>query len=57
MQHGGLSIRDIDGVPCFVMVDTYPRATVNGEDIRRSVIEIATRADSVEQLLTGNDVN
>lgn len=55
--HGGLSIKDIDGVPCFVMVDTYPRATVSAEEIRRSVIEVGTRADDIEKLLTGGDVN
>ena len=57
MHHGGLSIRDIDGRPFFVMVDTYPRITVSGEDIRRSAIELGSRADAVEQLLTGKDVN
>lgn len=57
VHHGGISIRDIDGVPYFVMIDTYPRATVSGEDIRRSVIELGYRADAVEQLLTGKDVN
>jgi len=57
VPHGGLSIRDIDGVPHFVMVDTYPRATVDGEEIRRSVIEIGTHADRVEELLTGLDKN
>ena len=55
--HGGLSIRDIDGQPSFVMVDTFPRATVTSEAIRRSVIEVACRADHIEKLLTGKDVN
>jgi eukaryotic-like serine/threonine-protein kinase len=57
MHHGGISIRDIGGRPCFVMVDTYPRATVSGEDIRRSAIELGTRADAVEKRLTGRDIN
>ena len=57
VHHGGLAIRDIDGRPYFVMIDTYPRATVNGEEIRRSVLEIGSHADDVERLLTGNDVN
>lgn len=55
--HGGLSIRDIDGNASFVMVDTFPRATVTAEAIRRSVVEVACRADSIEKLLTGRDVN
>lgn len=57
MHHGGISIRDIGGQSYFVMVDTYPRGTVSGEDIRRSAIELGSRADSVEKLLTGRDVN
>lgn len=55
--HGGLAIRDVDGTPCFVMVDTYPRATVSAEEIRRSVIEVGARADEIERLLTGRDIN
>lgn len=57
MHHGGISIRDIDGRPYFVMIDTYPRATVSGEDIRRSAIDLGARADSIENRLTGRDVN
>lgn len=57
VHYGGISIRDIDGTPWFVMVDTYPRASVNGEEIRRSAIELASRADSIENRLTGRDVN
>ena len=55
--HGGLSIRNVDGEPWFVMVDTYPRATVSGEEIRRSVMEVGSRADEIELLLTGRDDN
>ncbi len=55
--HGGLSIKDVDGVPCFVMVDTYPRFTVSAEEIRRSVLEVGSRADEIEHLLTGHDIN
>lgn len=57
IPHGGLAIRDVDGHPKFVMVDTYPRATVDSEEIRRSVLEVAARADAVEKLLTGKDVH
>lgn len=57
VPHGSLSIKDIDGVPHFVMVDTYPRATVSDEEIRRSVLEVGCRADEVELLLTNSDVN
>ncbi|MEP3481725.1 MAG: serine/threonine-protein kinase [Fuerstiella sp.] len=57
VSHGSLSIKDIDGKPHFVMLDTYPRATVSEEEIRRSVIEVGCRADEVELLLTNSDVN
>jgi serine/threonine protein kinase len=57
VHHGGISIRDIAGQPHFVMVDTYPRGTVSGEEIRRSVIELGCRADFVEDRLTGTDLN
>jgi serine/threonine-protein kinase len=55
LQHGGLAIREIDGEAKFIMVDTYPRATVDAEEVRKSVLEIAFRADTVEQQLTGLD--
>lgn len=55
--HGGIAIRDVDNVPSFVMVDTFPRATVTAEEIRRSVVEIGTRADAIEEMLTDGDIN
>ena len=39
----------------FVMFDTYPRGTVDVEEVRRSVLEVARRADAFEKLLTGQD--
>lgn len=57
IPHGGLAIREIDGVARFVMIDTYPRATVDPEEIRRSALEVALRADALEALLTGADSN
>lgn len=55
MQHGSLAVREIDGESLFVVVDTYPRSTVDPEEIRRTVLEIARYADQVEQRLTGLD--
>ena len=57
MSHGSLALRDVDGLSQFVVVDTYPRSTVDPEEIRRSVFEIAMQADCVEQQLTGQDRN
>jgi len=55
IAHGALSIREIEGKSYFVMIDTYPRSSVDPEEIRRSVLEVAYRADAVEKLLTGLD--
>lgn len=55
LLHGAIAIRDIDGKEYFVMVDTYPRATVDPEEIRRSVLEVGFQADEVEKRLTGGD--
>ncbi len=53
--HGGLALRVVEGREYFVMVDTYPRATVDVEEIRRSILEVACRADAIEKRLTGDD--
>lgn len=41
----------------FVVINAYPRSTIAPKEIRRSVLEIATQADQVEQRLTGHDHN
>ena len=55
--HGALAIAEIDNESVFVMIDNYPLATVDPEEIRRSVLEVAHRADAIEKLLTGLDLN
>jgi serine/threonine-protein kinase len=55
MPHGSVAIREIDSQARFVVIDTYPRATVDAEEVRRSVHEVACRADAIEKLLTGLD--
>ncbi len=55
--HGALAIAEIEGEAVFVMVDNYPLSTVDPEEIRRSVLEVAHRADAIEKLLTGLDLN
>ena len=70
MPHGALCVRELDpaaghapcpaaegGVPYFVVFNSYPRATVDAEELRHSVFEAASRADAVELLLTGRDVH
>ncbi|MFO0916721.1 MAG: serine/threonine-protein kinase [Planctomycetaceae bacterium] len=55
--HGALAIRQIAGESMFVVLDNYPRSTIDPEEIRRSVLEVAHRADAIEKLLTGGDAN
>jgi hypothetical protein len=55
--HGALAIRQIAGESLFVVLDNYPRSTIDPEEIRRSVLEVAHRADAIEKLLTGGDAN
>jgi serine/threonine-protein kinase len=55
MPHGSVAVREIGGELKFVVVDTYPRSTVDAEEIRRSTHEVASRADAIEKLLTGLD--
>ena len=53
---GGLSVREVNGQPMFVMTRTYSRAHVTTADIRAAVMEIARKGDWVEQQLTSTDV-
>ena len=53
---GGLSVREVNDHPMFVMTRTYQRGHVTPADIRAAVTEIARRGDWVEQQLTSTDV-
>ena len=55
IAHGALAIREHDGDDYFVMVDTYPRGTLDVEEVRRSVWELAVYADQMEMDLTQSD--
>jgi eukaryotic-like serine/threonine-protein kinase len=55
LAHGSLAIEELDGEPCFVMLNCYPRCTCDAEEIRRSVQEISQWADRIELALTGQD--
>ena len=56
MTYGGLSIREVNGQPMFVMTRTFPRGHVQPEAIRSALVDIARRSDWVEQQLTHADV-
>lgn len=55
ISHGGISLRDVNGESKFVMVDTFPRSSVDAVDIQKSVMAVAQHADEIENLLTGHD--
>lgn len=52
---GAFAIRDVDGEPHFVMVDTMAAATVTPSGLAKKIEGIASRADSVEKVLTKED--
>ena len=56
ITYGGLSVREVNGQPMFVMTRTFPRSDVQPEAIRSSLVDIARRSDWVEQQLTHADV-
>jgi serine/threonine-protein kinase len=55
IDHGSISIRDHEGKAHFVMANVYPWPTCDAEEIRESVLSVATWADEVERTLTGED--
>jgi len=55
LTYGSLSIRTVLGAPMFVMSRTFARDRVRTEDIRDALVEIARRADRIEQQLTKLD--
>lgn len=55
IAHGAVCIRDVESVPTFVVVETYPRTSVDVEALRRSVVEVAQRAEEVAGLLARTD--
>ena len=57
ISHGAIALRRVDDRDYFVVSNAYPRSTVDPEEIRRSVLEVALHADMVEHVLTGEDVN
>lgn len=57
MPHGSIAIRKIDGQDYFVTLNNYPLGTADPEEVRASVLELATRADTIELKLTGEDRN
>jgi eukaryotic-like serine/threonine-protein kinase len=55
LPFGAVSIREYKGTPHFVVSSNHPRPTLDPEEIRSTVMEMAKWADFVEQRLTGED--
>jgi len=55
MPHGAIGLATLDGKKCFVMSNTHLRATVDPEDIAKSLLVLAGKGDEVEKLLSGQD--
>ena len=55
MSHGRISVQGTGQDSEFYVCDAYPRATLDPEELRRSVHEIAARADAIELLLNDHD--
>jgi len=55
LSFGAIAIRDRDGQPLFVMVDTHLRRTASPADIRKSVLLLAEKGDALEEALTKAD--
>ncbi len=54
-HHGAIAIHEVGGALHFVARSSYPRATCDPEEVRRSVYSIAHLADRIEHTLTGED--
>jgi len=57
IPHGAIALREIQGQDYYVTLNNYPLGTVDAEEIRKSVLELAIHADAIEQELTGEDRN
>ncbi|MDP7276762.1 MAG: protein kinase [Planctomycetaceae bacterium] len=55
MQFGRIAVRRVDDAVHFVVTSSYPRATVDAEELYGSIHEIAREADRVERELTNAD--
>jgi len=55
MPHGAIGLATIEGKKSFVMSNTHLRATVDPEDIAKSLLVLAGKGDEVEKLLSGQD--
>ena len=55
ISYGSIAIRDIDNRPTFVIFNAHLTQTATPQDLRKSILDIAQRADSIEKALTHQD--
>ena len=55
MSFGAIALRDRGGQPTFVMVNTHHRATLDVDELRKSVLLLAAKGDKLEEALTKAD--
>ncbi|WP_437187381.1 protein kinase domain-containing protein [Planctomicrobium sp. SH668] len=55
MSHGAIAIRNENEQDYFIALCSYPLATVDVEEIRLTVLDLAHQADAIELELTGED--
>jgi len=55
MSFGAIALRDRGGVPTFVMVNTHPRATLDVDELRKSILILAEHGDKLEKAITKAD--
>jgi serine/threonine-protein kinase len=56
LSFGGISVRDVNEQPMFVMNRTFPRQNLSAAEVRTAMLEIAAKSDLVEQQLSNVDV-
>lgn len=55
LSFGAIAIRDRGGQPTFVMVNTHPRATLDVDELRKSILILAEHGDKLEEAITKSD--
>ncbi|NQU39903.1 MAG: HEAT repeat domain-containing protein [Lentisphaerae bacterium] len=55
IPYGAIALATLDDKQCLAMVDSYLRATVDPEDIAKSLMSLARQGDAIEKALAHED--
>jgi len=55
IPYGAIGVASLDDSYCFALVDAYARATVDPEEIAKSLVCLAAQGDAIEKALTEGD--